>query len=35
MEFPNEFFLARFEVFTAVTIKNAALWDIAPCASVV
>jgi hypothetical protein len=26
---------ARFEVFTAVTIKNAIFWDVAPCTSCV
>jgi hypothetical protein len=25
----------RFEVFTAVTMKNAVLWDVAPCRSCV
>jgi hypothetical protein len=27
------FYLARFEVFTAVTMKNAVFWDMAPCRS--
>jgi hypothetical protein len=27
----NEHTVVRFEVFTAVTVKNAVLWDVAPC----
>jgi hypothetical protein len=26
-------FLVRFEVFTAVTVKNAVFWDVTPCDS--
>jgi hypothetical protein len=26
-------FLARFEVYTAVTVKNGVLWDVTPCGS--
>jgi hypothetical protein len=31
----NTKILVRFEVFTAVTMKNAAFWDVAPCRSCV
>jgi hypothetical protein len=27
--------VVRFEVFTAVTMKNAVVWDVAPCRSCV
>jgi hypothetical protein len=27
----NMIFLVRFEVFTAVTMKKAVFWDVAPC----
>jgi hypothetical protein len=31
----NNFVVVRFEVFTAVTMKNAVFWDMAPCRSCV
>jgi hypothetical protein len=31
----NIILLVRFEVFTAVTMKNAVFWDVAPCTSCV
>jgi hypothetical protein len=33
--FVNEIIPVRFEVFTAVTMKNAVFWDVAPCISCV
>jgi hypothetical protein len=29
----NPFLLVRFEVFTAVTMKNYVFWDVTPCGS--
>jgi hypothetical protein len=29
----NYFFIVRFEVFMAVTMKNGVLWDVLPCGS--
>jgi hypothetical protein len=29
----NTIYLARFEVFTAVTMKNGVFWDVTPCGS--
>jgi hypothetical protein len=31
----KKFSIVRFEVFTAVTMKNAVFWDVAPCRSCV
>jgi hypothetical protein len=31
--FPTEETYVRFEVFTAVTMKNAIFWDVMPCGS--
>jgi hypothetical protein len=32
---PTIFFCVRFEVFTAVTMKNTVVWDVVPCTSCV
>jgi hypothetical protein len=31
LQSPTSQYRVRFEVFTAVTMKNAILWDVAPC----
>jgi hypothetical protein len=31
--YPNKVEYVRFEVFTAVTMKKAVFWDVAPCRS--
>jgi hypothetical protein len=30
---PNTWYIARFEVFTAVTMNNGVFWDVTPCGS--
>jgi hypothetical protein len=33
VKFQKEEKIVRFEVFTAVTMKNGAFWDVTPCGS--
>jgi hypothetical protein len=32
-KFTNKIYKVRFEVFTAVTMKNGVFWDVTPCGS--
>jgi hypothetical protein len=33
IQYEGDIFLVRFEVFTAVTMKNGVFWDVTPCGS--